>query len=286
MRGILMAGGNGSRLSPLTTSVSKQLLPIYNKPMIYYPLSTLLLAGVKELLVICKTNDRSLFEDLLGDGRRFGISIEYRVQVEPKGLAHGLVIARDFIEDHEIAMILGDNIFYGAGVGETLQTHRSRSGATIFASRVTNPRDYGVVEFDDDGRALNIEEKPEIPQSDFAIPGLYFFDSSVAERASKIMPSARGELEITDVLSSYLTEQSLKVIPLPRGTAWLDTGTFDALAQAGEFVRAVEARQGLLVSAPEEIAWRFGLIDNDILLESAELFSSSTYGRSLAKLVS
>ena len=286
MRGILMAGGNGSRLSPITKSVSKQLLPVYNKPMIYYPLSTLLLAGVTELLLVCREEDKALFESLLGNGSRFGIEILYQVQHEPRGLADGLLIAKEFVGNQEVALILGDNIFYGAGVGETLRSHRSPHGATIFAAPVTNPTEYGVVEFDTDGRAISIEEKPAVPKSNFAIPGLYFFDSTVVERASVIAPSARGELEITDVISSYLHDQALNVVTLPRGTAWLDTGTFDSLAQAGEFVRAIETRQGLLISAPEEIAWRFGLIDKDTLLESARLFSSSSYGLSLERLVS
>lgn len=280
-----MAGGSGTRLHPLTISVSKQLLPVYSKPMIFYPLSTLLLAGVKEFLVLTTSRDLPLFQDLLGNGSSLGVEINYASQEEPRGIAEGLIIAEEFLRGQPSALILGDNIFYGAGVGENLESYWTNQGATVLAQRVADPRRYGVLEIDQKNKVLSIEEKPAYPRSNFAITGLYFFDGSASDRAKKITPSARGELEITSLLRSYNSEGALTAHILPRGTAWLDTGTFESLAQASEFVKVVEQRQGFKISAPEEIAWRLGLIDTYQLIGLAKRYEKSDYGVYLESLI-
>lgn len=280
-----MAGGSGTRLHPLTISVSKQLLPVYSKPMIYYPLSTLLLAGVRELLVLTTPRDLPLFKDLLGNGSSLGIEIAFGSQEEPKGIAEGLIIAEEFLRGEPCALILGDNIFYGAGVGETLEGYRTDRGATILAQKVRDPNRYGVLELDQNGHVLSLEEKPENPKSNMAITGLYFLDGSASQRAKELKPSNRGELEITNLLASYKSEGTLRAQILPRGTAWLDTGTFESLAQASEFVKVVEQRQGFKISAPEEVAWRLGLIDASQLQAMAKRYSKSDYGIYLESLL-
>jgi glucose-1-phosphate thymidylyltransferase len=270
MRGIILAGGSGTRLYPITRGVSKQLLPVYDKPMIYYPLSTLMMAGIRDILVIATPQDTPAFERLLGDGARFGINLTYAVQASPDGLAQAFVIGADHIGSGPVALILGDNIFHGPGVGTNLSRLRNVDGAKIFAYWVANPTSYGVVEFDSAGMALTLEEKPANPKSNYAIPGLYFYDNDVIAIASALKPSPRGELEITDVNRAYLDEGRLSVEVLPRGTAWLDTGTIDSLLEAGNFVRTIEARQGLKIACPEEIAWRVGFIDDAALAERAQ----------------
>ena len=285
MRGVIMAGGSGTRLHPLTISVSKQLLPVYSKPMIFYPLSTLLLAGVREFLILTTPADQSLFEKLLGDGSALGVKILYQSQEEPKGIADGLILGEEFLQGEPSALILGDNIFYGAGVGETLEGYRTDSGATVLAQSVGDAQRYGVLELGATGTVLSVEEKPTSPRSNLAITGLYFFDGSASARARRLRPSSRGELEITHLLDSYRSEGSLKAHVLPRGTAWLDTGTFESLAQASEFVRVVERRQGFMISAPEEIAWRLGLIDSMQLKRLAQRFAKSEYGTYLQSLL-
>lgn len=285
MRGVILAGGSGTRLHPLTISVSKQLLPVYNKPMIYYPISTLMLAGVQEILIISTPRDLPQFESLLGDGSDWGISIEYQVQVEPKGIAQGLLLSEDFVGESNICLALGDNIFYGAGVGETLAQYETSVGATILAQAVSDPSRYGIVVFDAAGKAVSIEEKPANPKSSFAIPGLYFYDNTAVQRAKTLKPSDRGELEITDLNRSYLDDGVLFVKPLPRGTAWLDTGTIDSLAQAAEFVKVVEQRQGFMISSPEEIAWRLAYIEASGLHALAEKFGKTEYGEYLKRLL-
>ena len=286
MRGIILAGGTGSRLHPITLGTSKQLVPVYDKPMIYYPLTTLIFAGIRDVLVITTPHEAEAFHHLLGDGSQFGIDIEFAVQPEPKGLAQAFTIGADFVGDDASCLVLGDNIFSGPGLGTRLLTKaQSVDGALIFGYQVADPRAYGVVEVDDDGLAISIEEKPELPKSHWAVPGLYFYDNDVVAIARDLKPSARGELEITDVNRTYMEQPRLHVELLPRGTAWLDTGTFDSLNDAGNFVRAIQARQGLQVGCPEEAAWRRGFLTDEGLLERAEMFEKSGYGTYLRGLV-
>lgn len=285
MKGIILAGGSGTRLWPLTVGTSKQLLPVYDKPMIYHPLSTLILAGISEILVITTPHEAGAFRRLLGDGTGFGVNLEYAVQAEPNGLAQAFTIGRDFIQDESVCLILGDNIFHGLGLGEQLSRHRDPRGAEIFAYRVSNPHDYGIVEFDDDGHAKRIVEKPAQPQSQFAVPGLYFYDNRVVALAEGLKPSARGELEISEINQQYLQAGMLTVEILPRGTAWLDTGTFASLQEAGNFVRTLQKRQGYLVGCPEEAAWRRGLLSDDELRSRGEALTKSGYGEYLLELL-
>ena len=285
MKGIILAGGTGSRLHPITQGISKQLTPVYDKPMIYYPLSTLMLAGIRDILIITTPADQEQFQRLLGDGSRFGINLEYKVQPSPDGLAQAFILGADFIGNDPVALVLGDNIFYGPGLGTQLATYEQKDGATVFAYQVADPRAYGVVEFDENFNALSIEEKPENPKSDYAIPGLYFYDSKVVEYARQIKPSPRGELEITDLNRVYLEQGKLKVEVLPRGTAWLDTGTFDSLADATNFIRTVQSRQGLSVGCPEEIAWRHGWLSDEQLRDIASPLVKSGYGSYLLGLL-
>ena len=285
MRGIILAGGTGSRLHPVTLGTSKQLVPVYDKPMIYYPLSTLILAGISEILVITTPHEAEGFRRLLGDGRQFGCDITYAQQPSPDGLAQAFVIGADHIGDESVALVLGDNIFHGARLGTQLARFSDVEGAAIFGYRVADPTAYGVVEFDDQGVAISLEEKPAVPKSPYAIPGLYFYDSSVVERARGLAPSPRGEVEITDLNRLYLQEGRLRVEVLDRGTAWLDTGTFDGLAEAGEFIRTVQKRQGLSIGSPEEAAWNVGLLDDEGLRRQAEALGKNSYGAYLASLL-
>jgi glucose-1-phosphate thymidylyltransferase len=285
MRGIILAGGAGTRLYPITMGVSKQLLPVYDKPMIYYPLSTLMMAGIRDIQVITTVLDAPAFERVLGDGSQFGITISYAVQGQPEGLAQAFVIGAGHIGSDSVALALGDNIFYGPGLGTNLRRFQKISGGAIFAYWVANPSAYGVVDFGADGIALSIEEKPATPKSNYAVPGLYFYDNDVIEIARGLKLSARGEYEITDINRTYLDQGRLSVEMLARGTAWLDTGTFDSLADAGDYVRTLERRQGLKVSVPEEVAWRMGFIDDDQLAHRAKSLLRSGYGAYLLQLL-
>lgn len=285
MKGIILAGGSGTRLYPLTIAVSKQLMPVYDKPMIYYPLSTLLLAGIKDILIITTPHDQAGFIKLLGDGSQIGCNIEYVVQPSPDGLAQAFILGDQFIGNDSAALVLGDNIFYGSEMGTLLKNKTNPNGGVVFAYHVSDPERYGVVEFDDDFKAVSIEEKPLHPKSNYAVPGLYFYDNEVVEIAKNIQPSPRGELEITDVNNVYLSKGKLEVGVLDRGTAWLDTGTFDSLNDASEFVSVIEKRQGFKIGCIEEIAFRNGFINEEKLLETAGKYGKSGYGEYLKKLV-
>lgn len=285
MKGIILAGGSGTRLHPLTLAVSKQLMPIYDKPMIYYPLSTLMWAGIREILIISTPHDLPLFRQLLGDGKKLGCRFEYAVQEHPNGLAEAFIIGKEFVGNNKVALILGDNIFYGTGLAELLQANNNPDGGIIYAYHVHDPERYGVVDFDANGKVLSIEEKPEHPKSNFAVPGIYFYDNNVLDIAANIKPSHRGELEITDVNKEYLNRGKLQVSILDRGTAWLDTGTFQSLMQAGQFVEVIEERQGLKIGAIEEAAYKMGFIDANQLRALAEPLMKSGYGKHLMSLV-
>ena len=285
MKGIILAGGSGTRLHPLTLAVSKQLMPIYDKPMIYYPLSTLMWAGINEILIISTPHDLPLFQQLLGDGKKLGCRFEYAVQENPNGLAEAFIIGKEFIGNDKVALVLGDNIFYGTGLAELLQANNNPEGGIIYAYHVHDPERYGVVDFDKEGNVLSIEEKPEQPKSNYAVPGIYFYDNSVVEVAANLKPSHRGELEITDVNKEYLKRGNLKVSILDRGTAWLDTGTFQSLMQAGQFVQVIEERQGLKIGAIEEAAFKMKFIDANQLKVLAQPLLKSGYGNHLMSLL-
>jgi len=285
MKGIVLAGGSGTRLHPLTLATSKQLMPVYDKPMIYYPLSTLMLAGIKDILIITTPHEQEQFKRLLGDGSQWGIKLFFQTQEEPRGLAEAFLIGQQHIEGSHSALILGDNIFHGSGMGKTLSRMANRPGATVFAQRVADPERYGVVEFDKEGKVLSIEEKPAKPKSRYVVPGLYFYDEKVSELAASLKPSPRGEIEISDLNTLYLNLGELQVEKLERGTAWLDTGTIDSLLSAGEFVRAVEQRQGSKIGSPEEVAWRLGWITDSELDKQARKYEKSGYGLYLLGLL-
>lgn len=286
MKGIILAGGSGTRLYPITKAISKQINPIYDKPMIYYPLSILMLAGINEILVISTPRDLPLFKELLGTGKDLGIRLEYSVQENPNGLAEAFIIGEEFIGNDSCALILGDNIFYGHGLTGILQeAQKKRNGATIFGYYVNNPKDFGVVEFDNNGRVISLEEKPQSPKSNYAVPGLYFYDNTVIEKAKKVKPSKRGELEITSINDMYLKEGTLNVVSFGRGMAWLDTGTHDALLEAGNFVKTIQSRQGVMVACLEEIAYRNGWITKEQVLELAKPLMKSKYGKYLEQIV-
>lgn len=286
MKGVILAGGSGTRLYPITKAISKQLMPIYDKPMIYYPLSTLMMAGIREMLIITTPEDNASFKRLLGDGSQVGCRFEYAIQQVPNGLAQAFVIGADFIGNDKAALVLGDNIFYGAGLGSQLKTLNEVEGGYVFAYHVSDPERYGVVEFDKDMNAVSIEEKPQQPKSNYAVPGLYFYDNSVVQIAKDLQPSARGEYEITDVNKAYLQQRNLKVAVLDRGTAWLDTGTFDSLSDASEFVRVIEKRQGYKIGCIEEVAYRNGYINKEQMEQLAKDFGKSGYGNYLLKVIS
>ncbi|WP_396165736.1 glucose-1-phosphate thymidylyltransferase RfbA [Flavobacterium sp.] len=285
MKGIILAGGSGTRLHPLTLAVSKQLMPIYDKPMIYYPLSTLMWAGINEILIISTPHDLPLFQHLLGDGSSLGCRFEYAVQEHPNGLAEAFIIGKEFVGNDKVALVLGDNIFYGTGLAELLQANNNPDGGIVYAYHVHDPERYGVVEFDTTGKVLSIEEKPKEPKSNYAVPGIYFYDNSVIEIAANIQPSHRGELEITDINKAYLEQGKLKVSILDRGTAWLDTGTFQSLMQAGQFVQVIEERQGLKIGAIEEAAYKMGFINAEQLKKLAEPLLKSGYGTHLMSII-
>lgn len=285
MKGIILAGGSGTRLHPITRGVSKQLIPVYDKPMVYYPLSTLMLAGIDDILVITTPHDAPFFERLLGDGSQFGVTLTFAQQPSPDGLAQAFTIGADFIGDDSVALVLGDNLLYGPSLGRQLKRYRDLDGGAIFAYWVADPHAYGVVEFDENGRAISLEEKPAEPRSNYAVPGLYFYDNSVIEIARNLQPSARGEYEITDVNRAYLERGNLAVEVLPRGTAWLDTGTFDQMLDAAEYVRTMQRRTGMSIGVPEEVAWRQGFLADDELRERAEKLVKSGYGTYLLEVL-
>lgn len=281
MKGIILAGGTGSRLHPITLGVSKQLAPVYDKPMIYYPLSTLILSGIRDILIITTAHDEDAFKRLLGDGSQFGVNLSYKVQPSPDGLAQAFILGADHIQNDSVGLVLGDNLFYGPSLGKTLNRFSNISGATVFGYHVANPSEYGVVEFDNTGKVISLEEKPIKPKSHYAVPGLYFYDNSVVSYAKDLKPSARGELEITDLNRIYLEQGKLQVEILPRGTAWLDTGRFDDLNDSSDFIRTIQARQGVLVGSPEETAWRQGFLTDEELEKLAKPLIKSGYGTRL-----
>jgi glucose-1-phosphate thymidylyltransferase len=285
VKGIILAGGSGTRLHPITLGISKQLIPVYDKPMVYYPLSTLMLAGIRDILVITTPHDAEQFERLLGDGSQFGVNLTFARQPSPDGLAQAFTIGADFIGDEKVALVLGDNLLYGPGLGSQLKRYSDVDGGAVFAYWVAEPSAYGVVEFDADGRAVSLEEKPALPKSNYAVPGLYFYDNTVVEIARSLRPSPRGEYEITDVNRVFLERGKLRVEVLPRGTAWLDTGTFDQMTDAGDYVRTMERRTGLRIGVPEEVAWRQGFLDDEDLRERAERLVKSGYGSYLLEIL-